>query len=186
MTVSFQEGATLNPHLADLVIAIDQDLRQGCEPAPKVAKSVENLFATLDPSVLCEGLEAKVVEQGYSQSCVHLDPAGRFSIILLVWKNGQFTPVHNHRTWGVVSVLEGIEKETQYSADGPSNEVELRESGETPFKAGDVSWFNPPDDIHRVENGGTGLAMSLHVYGCDYREKPTSILRDFGDAIDMV
>ena len=60
MTVSFQEGATLNPHLADLVIAIDQDLRQGGEPAPKVAKSVENLFATLDPSVLCEGLEAKV------------------------------------------------------------------------------------------------------------------------------
>ena len=186
MAVTFQEGATLNPHISRLAQAIDRDLREGGPPAPRVAETVQRLFKTLDPAELHNGLEGKAVDHGYSQSCVYLDPNGQFSMILLIWKSGQFTPVHNHRTWGVVSVLEGIEKETQYVARGAIDDLEIRESGAEAFNAGDVTGFDPPDDIHRVENGGRDIAMSLHIYGCDYREKPTSILRCFEGAIDMV
>ena len=186
MTVTFQEGAILNPHIETLAKAIDRDLREGGKPAPKVAETVQRLLKTLDPAELHNGLEARAVDVGYTQSCIYLDPDGRFSMILLIWKDGQFTPVHNHRTWGVVSVLEGIERETQYEARGTADDLEVREMGAESFGAGQVAWFDPPDDIHRVENGGRDLAMSLHIYGCDYREKPTSILRCFDDAIDMI
>ena len=186
MAVTFQEGATLNPHIENLARAIDRDLREGGKPAPKVAATVESLLKTLRPEDLHDGLEATAVDTGYSQSCVYLDPEARFSMILLMWRNGQFTPVHNHRTWGVVTVLEGLERETQYEAIGVADDVEVREASAESYPAGTVAWFDPPDDIHRVENAGRDLAMSLHIYGCDYREKPTSILRCFDDAIDMV
>lgn len=186
MAITFQEGATLNPNIERLAGAIDRELREGGPPAPRIARTVENLLTTLDPADLHEGLEQRAVDEGYSQSCVYLDPNGAFSMILLIWKDGQFTPVHNHRTWGVVTVLEGVETETQYEARGRVDDLEIREAGAESFQAGQVCWFDPPDDIHRVENGGRGLAMSLHIYGCDYREKPTSILRCFDDAIEMI
>ena len=186
MGVTFQAGGTLNPNIERLAHAIRLELRDGGPPAPRVAATVRELLGTLDPADLHAGLERQAVDEGYSQSCVYLDPAGAFSMVLLIWKDGQFTPVHNHRTWGVVTVLEGLERETLYAANGHDGDLELHERSEDVFRAGDVQWFNPPDDIHRVENGGRDLAMSLHIYGCDYREKPTSILRCFDDAIDMI
>lgn len=186
MAVTFQEGAVANPRIERLAQAIDGDLKEGGKPAPKVAATVESLLKTLDPAELHDGLEKVAVDTGYSQSCVYLDPDSRFSMILLIWKDGQFTPVHNHRTWGVVTVLEGAEKETQYEALGQNGDTRVRESGEEVFGAGEVCWFDPPDDIHRVENSAGKLTMSLHIYGCDYRDKPTSILECFDDAIDMV
>jgi predicted metal-dependent enzyme (double-stranded beta helix superfamily) len=186
MAVTFQEGTVINPRIERLAQAINRDLRTGGKPAAKVAATVESLLKTLDPAELHDGLEKVAVDTGYSQSCVYLDPDSRFSMILLIWKDGQFTPVHNHRTWGVVTVLEGAERETQYEPLGRGEDMTVRESSDELFRAGEVCWFDPPDDIHRVENGGGTLAMSLHIYGCDYREKPTSILQCFDDAIDMV
>ena len=185
MAVTFQRGIERNPHIARLVDKIDKDLRSGGQPAIEVAKSVKAMLTHLEPSSLAAGIEATASEVGYVQHCVHLDPDGRFSVILLVWKAGQFTPIHCHRAWGVVSILEGIEEETVYDASGPAGELVVEEDGVRAYSSGQVMFFNPPDDIHRVENVGNGLAMSLHVYGCDYRENPTSIVRCFDDAIEM-
>jgi predicted metal-dependent enzyme (double-stranded beta helix superfamily) len=47
---------------------------------------------------------------------------------------------------------------------------------------GDVSVLVPPDeDIHRVANAGTGIAISLHVYGDDIGARGTSINRTFDE-----
>jgi 3-mercaptopropionate dioxygenase len=48
----------------------------------------------------------------------------------------------------------------------------------------EVSVLVPPDeDIHRVENCGTGVAISIHVYGDDISVLGSSINREFDDAL---
>jgi predicted metal-dependent enzyme (double-stranded beta helix superfamily) len=44
-------------------------------------------------------------------------------------------------------------------------------------KAGDVSAFAPPGDIHRITNPSTGMVIQLHVYGTDISRLGTSIRR---------
>ena len=83
-----------------------------------------------------------------------------FSIIALVWRPGQITRIHDHITWCVFGVLEGIEREEVFDAD-------LNLIGREEAHAGDVNGFAPPGDIHRVHNTGDGTAISLHIYGTD-------------------
>ncbi len=40
-----------------------------------------------------------------------------------------------------------------------------------------MAGFAPPGDIHRVRNGGSGIAVSLHVYGANLAELGSSIRR---------
>src|SRR6185369_16517064 len=55
----------------------------------------------------------------YTRNAIHLDPNGRLSLFALVWLPGQWTPVHDHGSWGVVGVLEGLLEERAYmAADG--------------------------------------------------------------------
>jgi hypothetical protein len=49
--------------------------------------------------------------------------------------------------------------------------------------ADDVDGLLPPGDIHRVTNTGTGLAVSLHVYGADLSLVGSSIRRRYDDAL---
>ncbi len=141
---TFQEGTALNTNLAELVGRIDRDLRGGGPAAYEVAKSVKSMLRTLEPTELVTGLEAKGAEEGYAQHCVHRDPDGRFSVVLLVWKAGQCTPIHSHRSWGVVSVLEGLETETVYNARGPIEDLDLQEAAARSYVPGQVMFFNPP------------------------------------------
>ena len=47
---------------------------------------------------------------------------------------------------------------------------------------GDVSVLVPPDeDVHRVANCGTTLAISVHIYGADISVLGSSINREFPD-----
>lgn len=186
MAITFQDGPSINPQLSDLVVQIGRDVEATTRPAPRVAETMRHALGSLAPESLVTGLETAASEAGYAQHCVHVDPIGRFSVVALVWKAGQFTPVHNHRCWGVVSVLEGIESETSYDVAGvPGDDFRIREAGLETFRAGDVCYFEPPEDVHLVMNAGRDLAMSLHVYGCDYRDKPTSILDCFDGAIEI-
>jgi predicted metal-dependent enzyme (double-stranded beta helix superfamily) len=55
----------------------------------------------------------------------------------------------------------------------------LAEVGRNVSESGDVSGFAPPGDIHRVRNHGTGIAISLHVYGADIERLGTSVRRTY-------
>ena len=95
----------------------------------------------------------------------------------MVWQPGQVTPVHDHVTWCVFGVVQGIEYEELYavSADGSH----LTELGRSQNSCGEVSGFAPPGDIHRVANIGSGVAISLHVYGADITRLGSSIRRTY-------
>lgn len=93
----------------------------------------------------------------------HAEPDGAFSIVAVVWLPGQITPVHDHLAWCAFGVLQGAEHEELFRLDG----ARLRPVGAVTGRAGEVSGFAPPGDIHRVRNAGDDVAISLHVYGTD-------------------
>jgi len=111
-------------------------------------------------------------------------PEGKYSIVALVWKPGQATPIHDHSCWCVVGVWQGVERESTYDLHESGGELRLVRRGATFAGPGDVSVLVPPDeDIHRVENAGAGIAISLHVYGDDIAVRCSSINRTFGDEL---
>jgi predicted metal-dependent enzyme (double-stranded beta helix superfamily) len=104
--------------------------------------------------------------QGYTRHVAYADPAGRYTALYLVWRPGQFSPVHGHRTWCVYRVLQGELRETLYGWDNAATEA--YESGIVARHPGDVVRAGPGlNHIHRLGNAGTGVAISLHVYGVD-------------------
>jgi predicted metal-dependent enzyme (double-stranded beta helix superfamily) len=70
-------------------------------------------------------------------------------------------------------VHRGEEHEVRYRMDGG----DLVEDGHTIGARGEVTVLMPPGDIHAVVNDSTVVAVSLHVYGADLRERGTSVRR---------
>ena len=83
----------------------------------------------------------------YTGHTLHVEPDGSFSIVGLVWRPGQYTRIHDHVTWCVLGVIQGVEHEELFDAD-------LNLIGESDNHVGDVGGFAPPGDIHRVRNTG--------------------------------
>ena len=96
----------------------------------------------------------------YCAHNLHIEPDGSFSIVALVWRPGQVTRIHDHVTWCVFGVIQGVEREQLFDAD-------LNLIGQADNHVGDVSGFAPPGDIHRVHNTSGETAISIHVYGTD-------------------
>jgi 3-mercaptopropionate dioxygenase len=101
---------------------------------------------------------------------LHVEPDGSFSITAVVWRPGQFTRIHDHTTWCVFGVIQGVEHEDVYDA-------ELNLIGSSDGMVGDVNGFAPPGDIHRVHNTGHETAISIHVYGTDVTRVGSSVRR---------
>jgi len=107
----------------------------------------------------------------YARNLVYAAPDASLSLYTLVWLPGQWTPVHDHGSWGVVGVLEGVLEERSYvrlSPDRGADEgIDLARGGVILLGRGAVTSFVPnPDHIHV-----TGVpadrprAVSLHLYG---------------------
>jgi predicted metal-dependent enzyme (double-stranded beta helix superfamily) len=101
---------------------------------------------------------------------LHVEPDGSFSIVAVVWRPGQVTPIHDHTTWCVFGVIQGVEHEDVFDAD-------LNPIGHSDNRVGDVSGFAPPGDIHRVHNTGDEVAISVHIYGTDVTRIGSSVRR---------
>jgi 3-mercaptopropionate dioxygenase len=106
----------------------------------------------------------------YSSHTLHIEPDGSFSVIAVIWRPGQVTRIHDHLTWCVFGVIQGVEHEELYDAD-------LKLLGRNDNHVGDVSGFAPPGDIHRVHNTSDTTAISIHVYGTDVTATGSSVRR---------
>ena len=107
---------------------------------------------------------------GYRSHTLHVEPDGAFSVIALVWRPGQITRIHDHVTWCVFGVIQGVEHEDLFDAD-------LNLIGTSDNQVGEVSGFAPPGDIHRVHNTGDTTAISIHIYGTDVTRIGSSVRR---------
>lgn len=109
----------------------------------------------------------------YRQHILHVEDDGSFSIVSLVWTEGQETCIHDHVSWCVVGVHRGREFETRYRLD--DGRSVLVETGTVSTDVGAVAALTPPGDIHKVANRNADLTVSIHVYGADIGQLGSSI-----------
>lgn len=133
---------------------------------------------------------------GYTRHLIYADPMARFSAMLLVWRPGQASPVHGHRTWCAYRVLQGSLYERHYRWDEAAQVA--RPSGGVVREPGAV--FSVPaglGHIHSLGHAGRGMdrgmaqdmdqhmdqhdgeagdiAVSLHLYGVEAAQIATGI-----------
>jgi 3-mercaptopropionate dioxygenase len=138
---------------ADTARLVAEELRQHL-PTPDVLTAAQRLGSA----------------DGYRSHTLHVEPDGSFSVVALVWRPGQVTRIHDHLTWCVFGVIQGLEHEELFGAD-------LSLIGSRENHVGEVSGFAPPGDIHRVHNTGRSTAISIHVYGTDVTRTGSSVRR---------
>jgi predicted metal-dependent enzyme (double-stranded beta helix superfamily) len=102
----------------------------------------------------------------YARHVLHADPAGRFTIVSLVWDAGQFSPIHAHYTWCGYVVVDGMLQEESFEWDAAC--AGARRVGGATRVAGDCTFGHAGlEGIHRLGNPHTRPAVSIHVYGVD-------------------
>jgi 3-mercaptopropionate dioxygenase len=110
-------------------------------------------------------------DAGYTRNLVFDEADASLSLYAIVWRPGQWTPVHDHGSWGVVGVVEGVLEERSYvrlNADRSADEgIDLARGGTLLLQRGSVTSFVPnPDHIHVTGvPADRARALSLHLYG---------------------
>lgn len=161
-----------SPALQAFIAEAADRARRGADPAdhvlaiaPLMLELIEHAGSFLEPQ------HYRSSETGYARNLIFCAPDASLSLYSIVWLPGQWTPVHDHGSWGVVGVVEGVLEERSYvrlSPDrGADHDIELARGGTVLLRHGAVTSFVPnPDHIHI-----TGVpaerprAISLHLYG---------------------
>jgi 3-mercaptopropionate dioxygenase len=167
--------AVLAPTALAPLLAEIRAVLPGAADWADVARTLANRIRGLlpAPDAVLEPEQLAGEPDGTRTHTLHVEPDGSFSVVALVARPGQSTRIHDHVTWCVFGVVQGVEKEDLYVLEGD----ELRFVGTSHNRVGDVSGFAPPGDIHRVSTPGPDVAVSIHVYGTDISRVGTSVRR---------
>lgn len=118
----------------------------------------------------------------YKRSLIYTDPKKRFTILVLHWGGGAETPVHGHKAWGCIGVLDGhmgCACYTRVSSEKDRDELGMDRLGLTmdiQIEAGDIASVNPdPEGIHKLYTHKGQTAKTIHIYGMDLEDDPARI-----------
>jgi len=143
------------------------------EGVARVLRSYINRDDLLDPE------HRQGDPNGYRQHILHVEKDGSFSIVSLVWLPKQQTAIHDHVSWCVVGVHQGIGTEERFNIVANNGDSQLALAGTGVAPRGDVMWLSPPGDIHRVSCSSPEKTISIHVYGADISLLGTSVRREY-------
>jgi 3-mercaptopropionate dioxygenase len=164
--------ATTHPALAEAIAQAGARVRDCPDPADCVQVLAPWMQALTESAPEWLGPQHYRSDPAqYARNLVYDAPDGSLSLYTLVWSPGQWTPVHDHGSWGVVGVIEGVLEERSYVRLSPDRDaasgIVLARGGVLLLGRGAVTSFVPnPDHIHL-----TGVpqdrprAVSLHLYG---------------------
>ncbi len=146
--------------------------RERAEPADCVLALAPLMLELIDQAAtFLEPRHRRSEYAHYTRHLIHDAGDGSLSLYAIVWQPGQWTPVHDHGSWGVVGVVDGVLEERSFvrlSPDrGADADIDLVRGGVILLARGAVTSFvSNPDHIHM-----TGVpadrppALSLHLYG---------------------
>lgn len=166
--------------LGRLVGEVREAVGRGLAPDLTAYLVGEQLGPHLDAADLLTPQQRESDPEHYRQHLLHAEADGSFSLVALVWLPGQCTPVHDHVSWCVTGVHQGVEQERRYRllpAGAAGTQARLVATEDVRNEQGSVCGFAPPGDIHRVWNGGSTLAVSVHIYGADISRLGSSVRR---------
>jgi len=148
--------------LETMLAAIDQAARRPAEHRPAaIAEAIGGFAGRPD---LLDGLECPCCPNHYIRHLLHSDAAGEYAVVALVWRPGQMSPVHAHRTWCALGVQQGVLTETYYAPGDPPvpSATRLLAPGATSHGAAHAAM------IHRLANLSCRTAISIHCYGVGF------------------
>ena len=177
MTLSIVRSPTAAGWIGDVSEVLTAAARYERDPGERAAAVATALHGQLPSPEILSPEQREGAPDHYQQHILYVDPAGDFSVMVLVWRPGQSTPIHDHVCWCTVGVLAGVEHEIRYTLGSAYSPSVLVEQGQLSSAAGDISAFAPPGDIHQVSNSGGDVAISLHIYGADISAAGSSIRR---------
>lgn len=136
-----------------------------CRPeAERHTATAEVIGAFAAQPGLLAGQEVRCCPERYARHLLHADPAGGYAVVALVWRPGQMSPVHAHKTWCAFAIHAGILTETLYTPGHPPapTATRLLHPGMSGHGAA------RPDLIHRLANLSCATAVSIHCYGAAF------------------
>lgn len=100
---------------------------------------------------------------------LHRDPEGHFSLRLYLWDPGEYDPIHDHNSWGVIGPVTEklhIRTFTLNEAGAGGSAPALHETGSWHVPAGKTYWVLPLDDgIHQTGNPTGTTIIQASLYG---------------------
>ena len=94
-------------------------------------------------------------------------------VTAVVWGPGDHAAPHDHRTWGMIGVMDNALTETRFRrVDDRSREdyAQLEKDRAALVKPGEISLLIPEvDEIHQMDNFTDRPTVEIHVYGKDLR-----------------
>ena len=162
----------ISPPLQDFIAQASAKSRDASDPADcvlAIAPLMLDLIAHAATFLQPQHYRADPLH--YARNLIYDAPDASLSLYALVWQPGQWTPVHDHGSWGVVGVLEGVLEERSFARLSPdrgaNQSIALARGGVVLLGPGAVTSFVPnPDHIHITGVPAERLrVVSLHLYG---------------------
>jgi len=165
--------------LTDPLALLMAEIGDACDgPADAMGRRIAHALrvAAAMPDLLTA--ERRAPRSGcYARHTIASDPAGRFTLLSIVWAPGQFSPPHAHDAWCAYAVAENSLTETLYDFDPRSGKAVA--SGGAVVREPGYACFAPAglEQIHRLGNAGDVPAISLHAYGVEGARVGTHVNR---------
>jgi len=168
-------SATAPASLQTLVQEIQRTLDGALpEDIPDAVRNTLQQSASL--SILPVDVSLQGRAEGYTRHVLYAHPAGLYTMVALVWRPGQMTPIHGHYTWCSYVVLQGAMHEDHFMWQ--RDRKCAVKTGQTARCPGDAFASHAGmEDIHRLCNTGNDIAISIHVYGVDQARVCTHVNR---------
>ena len=91
--------------LSALVHALDDAVL--APPGSRAEAAAAALKPYLDRTDLLAGHDCPCSAERYARHSLHEDPAGRYCLVAIVWRPGQESPIHAHKTWCAFGIHKG-------------------------------------------------------------------------------
>ena len=140
-------------------------VQEGGTEEEVTAKVADVMEGCMDDPTLIDPKYMKVNKEKYVLYPVHIEGDGSLSIATAVWDVGQIIPIHDHGSWGVIGIYQGVEHEERFRPpfDGPPERLH-----EWDAEKGEVFVCCTTDeDCHSVSCGSDIPCVGIHVYGAD-------------------
>jgi predicted metal-dependent enzyme (double-stranded beta helix superfamily) len=130
---------------------------------------------TRNPNAIPDEFRIPAVNGGRPNHGTYLLYQGEsgLSVTAVVWGPGEHLGPHDHRTWGMIGVLDNTLTETRYRrVDDRAREgyAQLEQDRQANFKQGEITLLMPNiDEIHQMDNFTNLPTVEIHVYGDDLR-----------------
>lgn len=138
------------------------------EQRATVAVVVNALQKLLNNQYLLDSEFVTALARGQTDGKIYHSPSLDFIIQVFGWPPGAHTPIHDHRTWGVMGIYMHTLEIREYALQPTAHpgRYELQQKAQYQAGPGSIAYvLSPEDEIHHISNPGPDYAISIHVYG---------------------